>query len=148
MIRLTWILAVLTLAAVGGHFGYLHLAAASTPAAAPTSERPELIWLQRELDLTPSQLTVVRALHEKCWARVATLRDQLDAERHNASVTGNPALCEAVEEQCKSYTVTFIQQMTAVLTPAQQQKYLGLVASCLPPATRPEGANVDQPSGR
>lgn len=144
MIRLTGIFLVLTLAATGGHFGYLHFAAASAPAAASTSERPELIWLQRELDLTPAQLTAVRALHEKCWARVATLRDQLHAERRNADVTGNPALCEAVEEQCKSYTVTFIQQMTDVLTPAQQQKYLGLVASCLPPAPRTEGANVEQ----
>ena len=148
MIRLTWILAVLALAAVSGHFGYLHLAAAPTPAGAPASTRPELIWLQRELELTPSQLPAVRALHEECWPRVASLRTQLAVERRNAQATGNPAACVAVEAQCQSGTVTLIQQMTTVLTPAQRQKYLGLVGSCLPPATRTEGANVEQSPGR
>ena len=148
MIRLTWILTVLALAAVSGHFGYLRFAAAPAPAGAPTSARPELNWLQRDLDLTPPQLTAVHALHEECWTRVARLRAQLDAERRNAHATGNPAACVAVEEQCKSSTVTFIQQMTTVLTPAQRQKYLGLVGSCLPPATRTEGVNVEQSSGR
>jgi Spy/CpxP family protein refolding chaperone len=148
MIRFTWILTVFALAAVSGHFGYLHLAAAPAPAGTPTSGRTELIWLQRELDLTPSQLTTVRALHEECWTRVAKLRVQLDAERRNARATGNPAACVAAEEQCKSCTVTFIQQMTTVLTPAQRQKYLGLVGSCLPPAPRTEGVNVEQSPGR
>jgi len=144
LIRLTWILTVLALAAVSGHFGYLHLVKAPAPAGAPTGAHPELIWLQRELDLAPSQLTAVRALHEECWPQVARLRIELDAERRNFRATGNPAACAGVEEQCKNCTVTLIQQMTTVLTPAQQQKYLSLVGSCLPPATRTEGANVEQ----
>jgi hypothetical protein len=148
MIRLLWILPVLALTALSGHVGYMHLAAAPAPAGVPTRVRPELIWLQRELDLTPSQLTAVHALHEECWARVAKLRGQLEAERRTAHATGNPAVCVAVEEQCKSCTVSFIQRMTTVLTPAQRQKYLGLVGSCLPPAARTEGANVEQSSGR
>ena len=135
MIRLTWILTVFALAAVSGHFGYLHLAAAPAPAGAPASARPELNWLQRELDLTPAQLPAVQALHEKCWPRVASWRAQLEAERRNARATGNPAACMAVEAQCQSDTVTFIQQMTTVLTPAQRPKYLDLVGSCLPPAS-------------
>ena len=148
MIRLTWILTVFALVAVSGHFGYLHFAAAPAPAGAPTNARPELIWLQRELDLTPSELPAVRALHEDYWTRVARLRAQLDAERRNAQATGNPAACVAMEEQCKGGTVTFIQRVTTVLTPAQRQKYLGLVGSCLPSATRTEGANVEQSPGR
>lgn len=148
MIRLISILAVLVLAAVSGHFGYLHLIAAPAPAATPTSARPELSWLQRELDLTPSQLPAVRALHEECWPRVVSLRAQLEAERRNAHVTRNPAVCLAVEEQCKSSIVTFIQQMTMVLTPAQRQKYVGLVETCLPPATRTEGVNIEPSSRR
>lgn len=148
MIRLTWILTVFALAAVSGHFGYLYLAAAPAPAGAPASARPELSWLQRELDLTPSQLTAVRALHEEYWPRVAGLRTQLDTERRNAHATGNPAASVAVEAQCQSCTVTLIQQMTTVLTPPQRQTYLGLVGSCLPPATRAEGVNVEQSSGR
>jgi hypothetical protein len=148
MIRLTWILAVLVLAAVSGHFGYLHLVAAPTPARTP-SPASELSWLQRELDLTPSQLTTVRSLHEECWTRVASLRAELEAEQRNARATGNPTACMVMEEQCKKSTVTFIAQMSTVLTPAQRQKYLGLVAPCLPPpATRAEGGNVEQSSGR
>jgi hypothetical protein len=148
MIRFTWILTVFALTAVAGHFGYLHLVTAPAPAGAPTSARPELIWLQRELDLAPSQLPAVRALHEECWPQVARLRVQLDAERRNVRVTGNPAACVGVEEQCKSCTVTLIQQMTTVLTPEQRQKYLGLVGSCLPPATHTKGGNVEQSPGR
>ena len=147
MIRLTWILAVFALAAVSGHFGYLHLAATPAPAGAPKGASSELTWLQRELDLTPSELTAVNALHEEYWPRVAKLRVQLDAERRNAQVTGNPAACVAMEAQCKGSTVSFIQHVTTVLTPAQRQKYLGLVGSCLPPATRTEGANVEQSPG-
>ena len=148
MIRLTWILTVFALTAISGHFGYLHLVKAPAPAGAPTATRPELTWLQRELDLAPSQLTAVRALHEECWPQVARLRIELDTERRNARATGNPAACMAVEEQCKSCTVTLIQQMTTVLTPAQQQTYLGLVGSCLPPDTPIKGGNVEQSPGR
>lgn len=148
MIRRIWILTALALTAVAGHFGYLHLVAAPAPAGAPANARPELIWLQGELNLAPSQLPAVRALHEECWPRVATLRSQLDAERRNARATGNPAACVGVEEQCKNCTVTLIQQMTTVLTPAQQQKYLGLVGSCLPPDTHTKGGNVEQSPGR
>lgn len=148
MIRLTWILAVFVPATLLGHFGYLHFVAAPAPAAAPTGVHPELIWLQRELDLTPSQLAAARALHEECWPRVARLRAELDAERRAAEATGNRATCLAVAGQCKSYTVTFIEQMTTVLTPAQRQKYLSLVGSCLPPAARTEGAKVEQSPGR
>lgn len=148
MIRLTLILTVVALAAVSGHFGYLHLVKAPAPAGTPTGTHPELIWLQRELDLAPSQLTAVRALHEECWPQVARLRVQLDTERRNARATGNLAACVGVEEQCKSCTVTLIQQMTTVLTPAQQQKYLGLVGSCLPADTPIKGGNVEQSPGR
>lgn len=148
MIRLTCILAVLALAAVSGHFGYLHLVAAPASDETPTRARSELNWLQRELDLTPSQLRAVRALHEECWTRVAGMRAQLDAERRNARATGNVATCVAVEAQCKSSTITFIEQMTTVLTPAQRQKYLGLVGPCLPPDARAEGGNVEQSPGR
>jgi hypothetical protein len=148
MIRLTWILTFVAVAALSGHFGYLHLVAAPALVGPTAGARPELIWLQRELDLTPSQLTAVHALHKECWTRVASLRAQLDAERRTAQTTGNAGACVAVEEQCKRSTVTFIQQMTTVLTPAQRPKYLDLVGACLPPATRTEGANVEQPPGR
>lgn len=153
MIRLTWILVVLALAAVSGHYGYLHFAASPSPAVAPApagrpkSARPELMWLQRELDLTASELPTVNALHEEHWTRVAKLRVQLDAERRNAQVTRNPAAGVAIEELCKRSTVTFIQHVTTVLTPEQRQKYLGLVGSCLPPPARKEGASVE-PSPR
>ncbi|HEX2852612.1 MAG TPA: hypothetical protein VHO24_05185 [Opitutaceae bacterium] len=148
MIRLTCILAVLALAAVSGHFGYLHLVAAPSPAGASRGARPELVWLQRELDLTPSQLTAVRSLHEESWTRVERLRAQLEAERRNARATGNAAYCSVVEAQCRSCTVTFVEQMTTVLTPAQREKYLGLVGSCLPTAMRAEGGSVEPSSGR
>jgi hypothetical protein len=148
MIRLTWILTVVALAAGFGHFGYLHLAAAPAPTDAAADARSELGWLQRELDLTPAQLTAVKALHEECWARVAGLRAQLETERRNAQATGNAAACMVVEAQCQSCTVTLIQQMTAVLTPAQRRIYLELVGSCLPPAMRTEGADVEQSPGR
>lgn len=150
MIRLTWILAIIAMGAASGHFGYLHFVAAPAPARAPTSPgasantRSELTWLQRELDLTPSELTAVNALHEEYWPRVAKSRIQLDVERRNAQVTGKPAACLALEAQCKGSTVSFIEHVTAVLTPEQRQKYLGLVGSCLPPPTRTEGANVEQ----
>jgi len=133
---------------VAGPVGYLYFAAAPASAGAPTNARPELLWLQRELDLTASQFTAVHALHEEGGPRVASLRAQLEAERRNAQATGNPAADVAMEAQCRTYTVTFIQQMTTVLTPAQRPKYLGLVGPCLPPATRPEGANVEQSPGR
>ncbi len=144
MIPLTRMLVVLAVGAVSGHFGYLHFAAAPAPAKAPSGARSELRWLQRELDLTPSELPAVNALHEEYWTRVARLRAQLDAERSNAQATGNPAACVAMEEQCKGSTVSFIQHVTTVLTPEQRQKYLGLVGSCLPPPTRTEGATVEQ----
>jgi hypothetical protein len=148
MIRRIWILAGLVLTAVSAHFGYLCLAAAPAPAGAPESVRPELIWLQREVDLAPSQLPAVNALHEEYWPRVAKSRVQLDTERRNAEVTGNPAACVAMEAQCKGSTVSFIEQVTAVLTPEQRQKYLGLVGPCLPSAASTEGVNVEQSPGR
>lgn len=144
MIRLSWIIAALALASASGHFGYLHIVA--PPAA--QSERPELAWLQRELDLTPVQFVEVRALHEECWEQVATLRQQLAAERRNARASGNPAACVAVEDQCKSCTVTFVRRMNAVLSPSQQQKYLRLVEACLPPSPPSQGASVEPTPGR
>jgi hypothetical protein len=148
MIRLAWILALFVLAAVSGHFGYLRLAASPGAAEIPPGARSELAWLQRELDLTPSQLPAVDALHEEYWMRVPGLRAQLEAGRRNADATGNPAARVAAEAQCQNSTVTFIQQVTAVLTTPQREKYLGLVGSCLPPDMRTGGANVEQSPGR
>lgn len=149
MIRLTWIFAVLAVAAVIGHFGYLRVVVPTAATAVTTTERAELVWLERELGLTPAQLTTVRALHEECWAQVATLRTQLERERREARTTGSTAACVAVEDECKSCTVMFIRRMTAVLTPAQREKYLSLVAACLPPAaTGQQGAAVEPSPGR
>ncbi len=148
MIRLTWILAALAIAAVTGHFGYLHLVAAPVDATAPTAERAELAWLERELALSPAQRVAVRALHEACWAQVATLRTQLAQERQAARTTGATAACVAAEDECKNCTVMFIRRMTTVLTPAQREKYLSLVAACLPPATPGQQGAPVEPSPR
>ena len=144
MIRLIWTLAVSALAAVSAHFGYLHLAATPARVGTPNGAPSELSWLQRELELTSSELRAVNAMHEEYWPGVAKMRVQLEAERRNAQVTGDPSACVAMEAQCKGSTGSFIQQVTVVLTPAQRQKYLGLVGSCLPPPSRTEGVNVEQ----
>lgn len=148
MIRLTWILAILAVAAVIGHFGYLRIVAPPGATTATATERAELAWLERELALSPAQLTAVRALHEECWARVALLRPQLERERRDARTSGSAAACLAVEDECRNCTVTFIRRVTAVLTPAQREKYLSLVAACLPPAAPGQQGATVEPSPR
>lgn len=148
MIRLTWILAILAVAAGIGHFGYLRVVAPRVAASATATDRAELVWLERELALSPEQLAAVRTLHEECWAQVATLRVQLERERREARTSGSTAACVAVEDECKNCTVMFIRRMTAVLTPAQREKYLSLVAACLPPAAPGQQGATVEPSPR
>jgi hypothetical protein len=151
MIRLAWLLAAMTVAAASAHFSYLYFAGRTEPVA----ERSGLAWLERELTLSPAQCAQVRALHEKWSPQLNALRQQLERERGLVRATGNNAACIAVEDECKACTVTFVKQMTALLTPSQQQEYLNLVAACLPPGARGgksapprQGISGEHPAGR
>jgi hypothetical protein len=113
------------------------------------------MWLERELTLSPAQLTQVRKLHERWQPQLAALREKLAAERRTAGVTGNNTACVAVADDCRACTADFIRQMNALLDPSQQTKYLSLVAACLAPpaanvpvtsATR--GTSSERPAGR
>jgi hypothetical protein len=151
MIRLVWLLAVVVIAAASAHFAYLHFATGLSAAA----DRPELAWLERKLSLSPAQYAQVQALHETWTPQLAALRTQLQQERQAVRVTGNTAACIAVEDECKTCTVTFIRQVAALLTPLQRQKYLALVQECLPPeakgsqsGTPTQGVPGERPAGR
>jgi hypothetical protein len=131
VIRLIWLLAAVAIATASSHFGYLYLV--DEPDALQT---PELVWLERELSLSPNQVTRVRQLHEQWRPQLAALREKLEAERRNAGATGNNDACAAVADDCRVCTADFIRQMTVLLEPAQQTKYMSLVAECLaPPAS-------------
>jgi hypothetical protein len=151
MIRLAWLLVVGVMAAASAHFAYLQFATGLAPAA----DRPELAWLQRELSLSPDQCAQVQALHETWTPQLAALRTQLQQERRAVRVTGNTAACIAIEDECKMCTVTFIRQVTALLTPPQREKYLALVRECLPleargsrSGTPTQGVPGERPAGR
>ena len=148
MKRAVVLLLALTVGALAGHFGYLHVMAV-TPA--PTA----LDWLERELELTPEQVAAARRLHDDWEPTFAALRDELVRERRAAKLTGNTAACVGIEENCKASTTTLVGQMCALLTPAQRQKYCALVASCVPtpPPVDPtlrqnRGTRGEPPAGR
>jgi hypothetical protein len=151
MIRLLGLVAAVMVAMSFAHVGYLHLVTASSSTTDPSG----FAWLDRELALSPAQRRDVRALHEAWWPQCQALRQQFEFERRTARSTGNDAACIAIVDECRACTVTFIRQMAALLTPAQQEKYLSLVAECLPPGSRgknpassKQGEFGERPSGR
>jgi hypothetical protein len=142
---------IIVLAAASAHFGYYHLAQEK----GDQRENTRLAWLSAELDLTPAQRVQVQALHEMWSPHLEQLRRDLESERQAAGSTGNTAACLAVEDECKACTVTFVRQMAALLSDAQRQKYLALVAACLPMAERNRAVNSpnqgtpgERPAGR
>lgn len=103
-----WILAFVLLlgAAVAAKFAYCwacpHL----------SEQRCALTWLRTQLELTPEQYARVSEIHQRLWPEI---------ERHKNS---------AVDKPCCDATKRLIDEVSAVLTPAQREKYLKLVSPC------------------
>jgi len=80
----------------------------------PTDDERKLRWLAAQLELTPGQLAKIRVLHEQHCPEICRLSTAADAG-----------------QQCRNATKELIGAVSAELTPAQRQRYLELVASCL-----------------
>jgi hypothetical protein len=106
-----WILALVLLlgAAVAAKYAYCwvspHL----------SEEHCTLSWLRTQLDLTPEQFARVSEIHQRIWPEI---------QRHKAAkeAGGEKACCDA--------TRRLIDEVSAVLTPAQREKYRRLVSPC------------------
>lgn len=108
--------------AVGAHAWYLH--AHDTPEPYET----EIRWLSAELNLTDDQASRVRALHVAHCPDMDSLYQELEQQR--AAAPEAPA-CREVEKRCAQSTERLIDEVAAVLEPAQRARYLELVQPCL-----------------
>jgi hypothetical protein len=106
-----WILALVLLlgAAVVAKYAYCwvcpHL----------SEERCTLSWLRTQLDLTPGQYAQVTEIHHRFWPQIQT---------HKAAKTADG------DKACRDATRQLIDEVIAVLTPAQREKYRKLVSPC------------------
>lgn len=88
-------------------------------------------WLAGELQLTRAQYEAVWEIHLRRCAEIC----RLDAERAQCA----PDTALRLENACRFATQKLIHEVCAQLTPVQREKYLRLVAPCLPPGG-PTGA--------
>jgi hypothetical protein len=123
-------------------FGHRAPAPADTLAA-------QLAWMKANLQLTDAQVARLRVLHEQSTprlialaAQVATMRDELAAFEHARQTSGRIDFLEfarfvdqrrALDRACAESTRTLVAASADVMTPAQRDHYLSLLAPALQP---------------
>lgn len=78
-------------------------------------ERCTLSWLRTQLDLTPEQYARVEEIHHRLWPEI---------QRQQAGKQAGS------EKACCDATKRLIEEVSAVLTPVQREKYCRLVSPC------------------
>jgi len=81
-----------------------------------SEERCTLSWLRTQLDLTPEQFARVSEIHQRLWPEI---------QKHKAAKEAG-----GDEKACCDVTKRLIDEVSAVLTPTQREKYLKLVSPC------------------
>lgn len=98
-----------------------------------TSCRPEksdaectMDWLTEQLALTPAQREIIWSAHTRHCPVLENLCARLLQCDSGAKA--------ATQQSCQQATRQLITEVCAKLSPAQREKYLRLVSTCLPPA--------------
>jgi hypothetical protein len=99
---------------------------------APDTEADEMVWMQNEFHLTPSQASAIERLHadyqpicmEHCKL-IKQVRDNLASSADKASAQAELSRLEAV---CREATQAHLQRVAAVMSPEQGARFLALVA--------------------
>jgi hypothetical protein len=89
------------------------------------SNRCCITWLQTQLQLSEDQSGKVGEIHARLLPRIEQAKDE------DAKSPSN-------EGACRKATLQLINEVSAVLTPAQREKYLRLVSPC---SSQQEGKN-------
>lgn len=103
----------------------------------------QLSWIRKELKLTDAQYERVRAIHEASSpkllalaAQVAQLRDEYAAFERQRMTTDQIDFLEfarfveqrrAIDRECLTLTRQLVAATSDAMTPAQRERYLGLV---------------------
>lgn len=113
----------------------------------------QLAWIKTELKLTDEQYARVRAIHEKTSprllalaAQVAQMRDEYAAFDRARLTTDRVDFVEfakfveqrrAIDRECLALTRQLVAATSETMSPAQKERYLGLIG--------PAFSNVDRP---
>lgn len=138
MRRAGWILLGGLALAVGAYSG-CYLAGTARSRAVARAERPELLWLQREFNLSDAEYTRVRSLHAEYVPRCAEMCRRIDEK--NAELIGllekadrlTPEIEQAMTAvallrvECEKNMLRHFFDVSRSMPPAQGQRYLSWI---------------------
>jgi hypothetical protein len=127
------------------HFAYYRLSLRST---VPLTLDGELSWIRDEVHLTDAQFARIKQIHESSSPELRTLAAQVsDMQRELAEFENTRRTTDQVDflefarfvesrrsldRRCSDSTQRIIAASADVMTPAQRQRYFGLLKSMLP----------------
>jgi capsule polysaccharide export protein KpsE/RkpR len=127
-------------AGTAAHFGYYY----SRRPCATGSLDCELVWIKDELKLSDAQFAQIKQLHENSGpqlvtlaAQVSRLQRELAAFENQRRTTDQIDFLEfakfaeerrSMDRQCIDSTRFLVESSARIMTPAQRQRYLALVA--------------------